>query len=282
MRVIRQAHHMARTAAALRRQGQTIGFVPTMGALHDGHLALIRAARHQNRVVVISLFVNPLQFGPQEDYARYPRDLRRDLNLAKAAGADIVFAPDASQVYPSGFCTSVEVEGLSDSLEGACRPGHFRGVATVVTKLLNLVQPAAVYVGQKDYQQALIIQRLIKDLNLPATFHMLPTVREPDGLAMSSRNQSLTPQQRAQASVVARALEAAKARIQEGERDARRVAQTVRARLSRVPAARVEYVAVVQAKTLEPLTRLAGRVAILVGVRLGTIRLIDNILVDVP
>ncbi len=272
---------MARTAAALRRQGKTIGFVPTMGALHDGHLSLIRAARRQNRVVVISVFVNPLQFGPREDYARYPRDLRHDLNLAKAAGADIVFAPDASQMYPTGFCTSVEVGGLSDSLEGACRPGHFRGVATVVAKLLNLVQPASVYVGQKDYQQALIIQRLIKDLHLPVAFRLAPTVREPDGLAMSSRNQSLTPQQRSQASVVAHALEAAKARIRDGERDARQVAQTVHTQLSRVPAVRVEYVAVVQAKTLEPLTRLAGHVAILVGVRLGTIRLIDNILVDV-
>ncbi len=282
MQVIRQAHQMARLAGALIRKGQTIGFVPTMGALHDGHLSLIRAAARETRVVVASLFVNPLQFGPHEDFERYPRDLKRDLNLSKAAGCDIVFAPDVSQIYPAGFCTSVEVEGLGRGLEGQSRPGHFRGASTVVLKLLHLVRPTVVYLGQKDYQQAVIIQRLVKDLSVPVQVRLMPTVREPDGLAMSSRNASLDEGARRQAPALFRALQAAREQIREGERDSRVLIERMRARIRQESSARVDYLALVDANTLEPLKTLHGRVAILGAMRLGSTRLIDNLLVAVP
>jgi len=281
MRLIKQAREMAHAAHALHRKGNTLGLVPTMGALHDGHLSLIRAAHRETDVVVVSVFVNPLQFGPTEDFERYPRDLKRDLNLAKAAGCDIVFAPDVSQMYPSGFSTSVEVVGFSDQLEGAARPGHFRGVATVVTKLLNLVHPTVAYVGQKDYQQALLIQRLVKDLDLPVTIRLMPTVREADGLAMSSRNVSLNAEERRQATVLFRALRLAKDQIRDGERRASWLIEAMRQLIAQEPLARIDYVAVVNAKALEPLTTLTGRVAILLAVWIGSTRLIDNILVDV-
>ncbi len=281
MQVIRQTHHMTRIAQGLRRAGETIGFVPTMGALHDGHMSLIRAAHRQTRVTVASLFVNPLQFGPKEDYTRYPRDLKRDLNLAKAGGCDLIFAPDVSQMYPTGFCTHVKVEGLSDRLEGASRPGHFRGVTTVVMKLFHVVQPSIAYFGQKDYQQALLIQRMVKDLNVPVTIRLMPTVREADGLAMSSRNAYLAAEERQHATVLYRALCAAKARIRAGERNPRRVIEAMRELLRRARTVRVEYLAVVDAATLEPLQIVRGDVAILVAARVGSTRLIDNLLVDV-
>jgi len=282
MRVIRQARDMSVTAQAIRRAGKTIGFVPTMGALHDGHLSLIRTARRQTQLVVVSIFVNPLQFGPQEDFERYPRDLKRDLNLAKHAGCDVVFAPDASQMYPADFRTSVQVEELSERFEGASRPGHFRGVATVVAKLFHLVQPAVAYVGQKDYQQAVLIQRMVKDLNLPVQVRLVPTVREPDGLAMSSRNALLTAQERRDAPVLYRALVAAKEQIRAGERDPQRLLDEMRRLISRGSSARIDYLAVVNAKTLEPLEQVRGHVAVLGALRLGATRLIDNLLVDVP
>ncbi|MBI3087545.1 MAG: pantoate--beta-alanine ligase [Candidatus Omnitrophica bacterium] len=281
MRVLKQARQMSLTAQALRRQARSVGFVPTMGALHDGHLSLIRAARRQTQVVVASIFVNPLQFGPGEDYERYPRDLRRDLNLAKAAGCDLMFAPHVSQIYPSGACTIVEVEGLGEQLEGASRPGHFRGVATVVATLFNLVQPTIAYVGQKDFQQAIIIQRLVKDLALPVQVRVLPTVREADGLAMSSRNAYLNTEERRQASALYQALSAAKEHLRRGERGAQRLVESMREVLDRCPLLRVDYLAVVNAKTLEPLTEARGSVALLGAVHVGTTRLIDNVLVDV-
>lgn len=281
MQVIRQVHHMARVVQAAKRSGRTIGFVPTMGALHDGHMSLIRAAHRQTQVTVVSLFVNPLQFGPKEDYARYPRDLKRDLNLAKAGGCDLAFAPDVSQTYPSGFCTYVEVEGLSGRLEGASRAGHFRGVTTVVMKLFHVVQPSVAYFGQKDYQQALLIRRMVKDLNVPIAIRLMPTVREADGLAMSSRNAYLTSEERQHATVLYRALCAAKARIRAGERNPRRVIEAMRELLRRARPVRVEYLAVVDAATLEPLEALRGDVAILVAAWVGSTRLIDNLLVDV-
>ncbi len=281
MRVIRQAREMSVTAQHVRRAGNTIGFVPTMGALHDGHLSLIRAAHRQTKVVVVSIFVNPLQFGPEEDVERYPRDPKRDLNLAKAAGCDIVFAPDASQMYPADFRTSVQVEELGERFEGAARPGHFRGVATVVAKLFHLVQPTVAYVGQKDFQQAVLIRRMVKDLSTPVAVRMLPTVREPDGLAMSSRNALLSPQERRDAPVLHRALVAAKAQIRAGERDPERLLDEMRRLIGREAQARVDYLAVVNANTLEPLERLRGHIAVLGAIRLGATRLIDNLLVDV-
>ncbi len=282
MQLVRQARQMTRVAQALRHKGKTIGFVPTMGALHDGHLSLIRAARRDTHVVVVSVFVNPLQFGPQDDYDRYPRDLKRDLNLAKAAGCHLVFAPDVNQMYPGGFCTHVEVEGLSDQFEGASRPGHFRGVATVVTKLLHLVQPTTAYFGQKDYQQAVLIQRLVKDLDLSVAVRMLPTVREPDGVAMSSRNVYLTPEERRQAPVLYQALQLGKARVLGGAHQAPVIIEAMEQLIAQAPSCRIDYLAMVHAKTLQPLEALEGRVAILVAASLGSTRLIDNVLVDVP
>jgi len=282
MRLIKQTEQMAHAAAVLRRTGKTIGFVPTMGALHDGHLSLIRAAHRQTDVTVVSIFVNPLQFGPQEDYERYPRDLKRDLNLAKAAGCDIIFAPHVSQIYPDHFCTSVEVQGLSDRLEGTLRPGHFRGVATVVLKLFHIVQPTIAYLGQKDYQQAVIIKQLIDDLNLSMEICLMPTVREPDGLAMSSRNSYLTADEHQRATVLFRALQTAKAHVRAGERQASALTAAIQQVISQEPAARLDYVAIVNAKTLEAVATLSGRVAILMAVWIGSTRLIDNLLVDVP
>ncbi len=282
MKLIRSAKRMAAISRRLQQRRRRIGFVPTMGALHEGHLSLIRAAREQNTVVIVSIFVNPLQFGPQEDFRRYPTMLRRDVRVAREAGADIVFAPGVAQVYPKGFQTMVEVDALARRWEGASRPGHFRGVATVVTILFELTRPTHAYVGQKDYQQALIIQRLVRDLHLPIRLHVLPTVREPDGLAMSSRNTSLSPAQRRQAPILYQALCLARDRIRAGERQAAPIIETMRRLISEAPGTRIDYVTIVDGKTLEPQWRLRGRGAVLLAVWIGTTRLIDNLLVDVP
>lgn len=281
MRVIRSPRQMALVSQRLAQQGKRIGVVPTMGALHEGHLSLIRRAASQNDVVIVTVFVNPLQFGPREDYAHYPRTLARDIRLSRAAGADIVFAPSVSALYPKGFQTTVEAGRLAARWEGTSRPGHFRGVATVVTLLIELTRPANAYVGQKDYQQALIVERLVRDLRLSPKLHVLPTVREPDGLAMSSRNAYLIPAQRRQAAVLYRALCVARARIRAGERRAPPILQAMRRLIRRAQDARIDYAAIVDAATLEPQRRLRGRVAILLAVWIGPTRLIDNLFVDV-
>ena len=281
MQVIRSSRRMAAFARRMRRQGKRIGLVPTMGALHDGHVALMRRARRANDLVVATIFVNPLQFGPREDYARYPRALRQDLRLAREAGVDIVFAPPLDAVYPPGFQTRLRAGPLAARWEGAVRPGHFDGVVTVVAILFQLTQPTDAYFGQKDYQQARIIARLIHDLQLPIRFHLCPTVREPDGLAMSSRNRYLLPQDRPRAAALIRALRAARARLRAGQRNAAFVQRQMWAILQREPGVRVDYAAITDAETLEPLTRVRGRVALLVAARVGRTRLIDNLLVDV-
>lgn len=281
MRVIRRVGQMASMAQRIRLAGRRIGFVPTMGALHEGHLSLIRAARRESDAVVVSVFVNPLQFGPREDFARYPRDLPRDARLAASEGTDVVFAPEASEMYPKGFCTSVEVEGLSRRLEGAMRPGHFRGVATAVATLFHTVQPTRAYFGQKDYQQAVIIRRMVKDLRLPVRIRVLPTIREPDGLAMSSRNAYLSRVERRQAAVLFRALGSGEDAIHDGERDPKRLRRRISGLMRLQPHVRVQEIAIVDADTLEPVKALTGRVAILVAARVGRMRLIDNLLVDV-
>ena len=280
--LIRSARRMAAVSQRLHQRRRRIGLVPTMGALHEGHLSLIRAARSQNDAVIVTIFVNPLQFGPQEDFRRYPRPLRSDTRLARSAGADLIFAPSVDQIYPKGFQTHVEVGALAERWEGASRPGHFRGVATVVALLCELTRPARAYVGQKDYQQALVIQRLIADLRLPIRLSILPTVREADGLAMSSRNAYLTATQRQQAAVLFRALQFARERIHAGEWQAAPLIEAMRRLISEAPDARIDYTALVDAKTLEPVWRLRGRLAVLLAVWIGTTRLIDNLLVDVP
>ena len=281
LRVIRSAEQMSGVSLRWQREGTRIGVVPTMGALHQGHASLIRAAAAENDMVVVTIFVNPLQFGPKEDYKTYPRTLSQDLEFATAAGATHVFTPSAEELYPPGFGTCVEPGALATRWEGQSRPGHFRGVATVVAILFELTRPTTAYFGQKDYQQALIIQRMVRDLRLPVRVRVLPTIREKDGLAMSSRNMYLNAAQRQQALVLSRALREAHTRIQSGERRAPRLISQIRQIIRRAISARIEYVTIVDAKTLQPLARLQERIAILLAVRIGRTRLIDNLLVDV-
>jgi pantoate--beta-alanine ligase len=263
---------------AARRDGARIGFVPTMGALHDGHLALVRAARELADVVVVSIFVNPLQFGPTEDFARYPRDLERDRGLACGAGADVIFAPAVEEMYPSWpMATTVSVAGVSAPMEGAKRPGHFDGVSTVVAKLFSIVGPCRAVFGEKDFQQLAVVRRMTADLSLPVEVIGHPTVREPDGLAMSSRNVYLDPAQRATAPVLHAALVAGRDAIAAGERDPAAVRARVRGMITAADGVELDYAEVVDAATLQPCDPLTGEVRLLVAARLGTTRLIDNV-----
>lgn len=266
--------------AQVRAQGQTVGFVPTMGALHEGHASLMRAARQETDVVVVSIFVNPTQFGPQEDLARYPRMLEQDLQLCARAGVALVFVPEAAEMYPAGFCTQVEVVGLQQVLCGIRRPTHFRGVATVVLKLFNIVGPDLAYFGQKDAQQARLLQQLVQDLNVPVQLRVCPIVREADGLAMSSRNQYLNQDQRRHAAALFQALELARRHILAGERRTAAVVQLLQQHLQTVPGASVDYAAVVDYTTLQPVEHLQGTILIALAVYFGTTRLIDNVLLD--
>ena len=275
--------HRVTTVAALRKalapwraRGQSVAFVPTMGAIHDGHLSLVRRARRSAGKVVASIFVNPLQFGPSEDFARYPRPLRADRARFAAAGVDLLWEPAVATIYPAGDRTRVRVAGLTESLEGAARPGHFEGVTTVVMRLLHAVQPDVLWLGQKDAQQATVLERMCTDLLVPVRVRRGATVRERDGLAMSSRNAYLSADERAQATALWVGLRAARARLVAGERSASRVAAAVRAELKRRPLVREEYIAVVDATTLEPVKSVRGRVLVAVAARVGPARLIDN------
>jgi len=280
---------IARTIAELRDAvlsergaGKRIGLVPTMGAFHEGHLALMRRAAEATGFVVVSLFVNPTQFNDPGDLARYPRDETRDAELARSAGVDLLFAPTPEEVYPPGFATTVEVARLSAPLEGAMRgPAHFRGVATVVTKLLNMVQPDDAFFGQKDAQQALIIECLVRDLDIPVRIEICPTVREADGLAMSSRNVRLDPEARRRAPAIARALHDVEARVAAGERDMRRAVHAAKSILSEA-GIHPEYFEAVSADTLDPVAHLDGRTLVAIAARLGDVRLIDNVIVSPP
>ena len=264
-----------------RTRGLSIGLVPTMGALHEGHASLIRAARAEMGFVAVSLFVNPTQFGPKEDLAKYPRPFEKDVALCAAEGVDLLFHPDPAVMYPPNFRTFVQVEGLQDVLCGGSRPGHFRGVVTVVLKLLNIVQPERAYFGQKDAQQVRVLEQMVRDLDVPVTLRVCPTVREPDGLALSSRNLYLNPDERKQATVLYRALEEIKRRVDGGERRAASLLQTARDLITREPAARLDYVSIVDWETLQPVEHLQGRILVALAVIIGTTRLIDNILLPV-
>jgi pantoate--beta-alanine ligase len=252
-----------------------------MGALHAGHLSLVETARAENGFVVVSIFVNPTQFGPNEDFNRYPRPLERDLALCRQAGVDLVFHPSVAETYPPGFRTYVEVTGMQDVLCGASRPGHFRGVATVVLKLFNSAQADRAYFGQKDAQQVRIIRQMVRDLNVPVQVRVCPIVREADGLALSSRNQYLDRDQRRHATALYQALVAARSLVEAGERDAGAVRQALAGRITATPGAVLDYAAIVDADTLEPCTRLRGEVLLALAVKFGGTRLIDNLLVHV-
>jgi pantoate--beta-alanine ligase len=254
-----------------------VGLVPTMGYLHEGHLSLVERARRESAAVAASLFVNPTQFGPSEDLARYPRDFERDRRLLEAAGCDLLFAPEPPEMYPAGFDTFVDVGPVAAPLEGERRPGHFRGVATVVLKLLNVVQPHRAYFGQKDAQQLAVLRKLVADLDVPVALVACPTVREPDGLALSSRNSYLTPEERRAAPVLHRALTAARERWLAGERDADALRQAMRDVLDAEPLARTDYVSVAHADTLQELSRAEPPALLSMAVFLGKARLIDNV-----
>jgi pantoate--beta-alanine ligase len=282
MEIINRRQRMSSVARKIRRdQDRTIGLVPTMGALHEGHLSLVREARRMCDVVVVSVFVNPTQFGAGEDYEHYPRNLTKDTALLTDYNVDYIFAPAAEEIYPKDFSTYVHVEGLSDQLEGAARPGHFRGVATVVAVLLNTIRPDFAFFGQKDAQQALIIKRLVKDLAFDTEIVVLPTVREDSGLAISSRNSYLSADEQESASVIHQALTKGKEAYKKGERHASKVAEIVRSTIETQPRVRVDYVSVVDAETLEKLDKLDERpILISVAAYVGKTRLIDNTILN--
>jgi pantoate--beta-alanine ligase len=276
---------MLDTIAAFRQARatlpDTLGFVPTMGYLHDGHLALVRQAKAECDHVAVSIFVNPTQFGPNEDLARYPRDLSRDLELLRAEGVALVFAPSVDEMYPQPYHTFVDVEGVTATLEGARRPGHFRGVATVVCKLFNIVRADRAYFGQKDAQQTVVIRQMVRDLNIPTAIVVVPTQREADGLALSSRNVYLDPAQRAAAPVLYRALEAAAQLYAKGERNAVMLRAAIQHTLAQQPLAQLEYVSVADPRTLQEVEREVEHGALVsLAVRFGTTRLIDNVMLE--
>ena len=280
MEIIRTVEWMKQVAREARAQGRLAGFIPTMGALHEGHASLVRAARQQCSPLVVSIFVNPKQFGPGEDFEKYPRQMDHDRAALEQLSVEYLFAPPAAEIYPNGFRTSVTVEGLSERLEGRSRPGHFRGVSTVVLKLLEIVQPRFAYFGRKDAQQARIIRQMTSDLNLDTEIVVCPIVREPDGLAMSSRNAYLQGDERRAATVLYRALEVVRREVLAGERDLLHLTATMRRVLDSEPLAAVDYAEIVDADSLEPVVRLRGNCLALLAVFLGRTRLIDNLLVE--
>jgi pantoate--beta-alanine ligase len=282
MEILRTVDSVRRWVKAQREAGRAIHFVPTMGYFHEGHLSLMRHAQQDNGAVIVSIFVNPLQFGAGEDLDRYPRDFERDRQMAESVGVDAIFYPDVAEMYPAGYQTEVHVKELSKPLCGRSRPGHFEGVATVVLKLFNIVTPDRAYFGMKDYQQLRVIQQLVRDMNLPVEIVPCPIVREPDGLAMSSRNVYLTPEERAAATVLYRSLQWAQAQVESGERDAHKLREGVFQQIKAEPLARIDYVEVVDAETLQPVERIERPTLIALAVFFGKARLIDNCLVAPP
>lgn len=279
MHIISSAAEMTAFSKAAQRAGKRVGFVPTMGALHEGHLSLVRAARAQSDVVVVSIFVNPTQFGPNEDFAKYPRSFDKDRAMLEGEGTDCIFCPSVEEMYPPGATTWVTVEGLSEKLDGRSRPGHFRGVTTVVSKLFNIVQPEAAFFGQKDAAQVAIIRKMVRDLNFDVNIVVCPIVRESDGLAMSSRNAYLNPEQRKQATVLHRTLECLRARIEQGKSKAENLISAGKQTMAKEPGVRLDYFEIVDPDTLDPIADVRGGALIAVAAYLGTTRLIDNLLV---
>jgi pantoate--beta-alanine ligase len=280
METIRTISWMKEKAREARLEQRVIGLVPTMGALHAGHLALVGRAKKECSPVYASIFLNPTQFGPNEDLSKYPRPLEADVEKLAKSGVEGLFLPSAEDMYPAGFSTYLHVEGISERLEGKSRPGHFRGVATVVLKLFEIVQPNYAYFGRKDAQQVCIIQKMVRDLNLDVELVICPTVREPDGLARSSRNEYLSPEERQAAGVLFRALQAAEMDLSAGVKDTLELQRTMRQILESEPKARVDYAEIVDAGTFDPVVRVEGRCYALLAVRIGNTRLIDNMLIQ--
>jgi len=279
MQILEHPGRMHALSDQLRAQGKKIGLVPTMGALHEGHLSLMRRCRSDNDISIMSLFVNPLQFDQKGDLKAYPRDLEGDLKMARAVGVDLVFAPTEPVMYPEGFQTFVTVEELTRRWEGEFRPGHFRGVATVVAKLFTIVKPHRAYFGQKDYQQALVVKRMVGDLYLDVEIVVMPIVRDPDGLALSSRNVNLSAEERKAALSLHRSLVFAEERVRAGERDAKAIVEGIQKIIERDPLARIDYIACCHSETLEPLERSEGTVLVAIAAWIGNTRLIDNVLI---
>jgi pantoate--beta-alanine ligase len=278
MELLTTRNRIRYAVAAARDAGRLIGLVPTMGALHAGHLSLVAASRQSCDVTVATIFVNPTQFGPNEDFATYPRNLKADLEKLRTAGVDFVFAPPVEEMYPEGNTTRVDVESIAAPLEGAFRTGHFRGVATIVAKLFNLIPADIAFFGQKDYQQSLVVRRMVADLDMPVRIEVCPIVRDTDGLAVSSRNAYLSPAERERALSISRSLRVAEERLRGGERDALAIAARVRETLMSGGIDRVDYAAVVDAETLAPLAQIEGPTAVLIAAHVGRTRLIDNLL----
>jgi pantoate--beta-alanine ligase len=280
MRIIRDIREMQTASRSARVQGSTVGFVPTMGALHNGHLSLVRRARTEASLVVVSIFVNPLQFGPTEDFTQYPRTLEADCARLEAEGVEIVFAPSSAQMFPAAVTTVVHVEGLSDKLDGRSRPGHFRGVSTVVAKLFHIVQPDFAVFGQKDAAQVAVLRRMVRDLNMDVQLIVAPIVREADGIALSSRNAFLTAEQRRQALVLHRALMQVEASVRSGETRSEQLCSAAHAVLASEPAAKLDYFEIVDPDTLEPIAEITQGALAAVAAQFGATRLIDNILLS--
>jgi pantoate--beta-alanine ligase len=281
MKVAKTIESVRNLVKAARSKGKKIGLVPTMGALHIGHISLIEAAAKKCDFVVVSIFVNPTQFGPGEDFEKYPRPLKADLEICRKAGVDVVFAPSPQQMYPGENLTWVNVEKLTEQLCGQFRPGHFSGVTTVCAKLFNIVAPDIAFFGQKDAQQAIVIKRMVTDLNMPLKIVVCPTVRQADGLAVSSRNQYLTRQQKKNAPLIYKSLQKCQKLIEDGVADSKTIINQMRKILQQAPSIKIEYISIVDADTLQELKKITGKVLTAVAVKIGPTRLIDNILVDV-
>ena len=281
MKIIKSIKQMQRFAKLAKKQGKTIGFVPTMGYLHKGHLSLARQAKKDTDIVVMSIFVNPTQFGQKEDLKKYPRDFKRDSRLAKLTGVDIIFYPSAKDMYPENYQTCVEVIELSKYLCGRFRPWHFKGVATVVTKLFNIVKPDIAYFGQKDAQQAIIIERMVEDLNMDLKIKVMPIVREPDGLAMSSRNAYLRPSERKHALVLKKALQKAVLMIESDEKDPKKIISSMQNVINSAPSSKIDYISIVDAAILKDIKTIKDNCLIALAVKIGNVRLIDNVKVHI-
>ncbi|MDP2980611.1 MAG: pantoate--beta-alanine ligase [Candidatus Omnitrophota bacterium] len=280
MKIYKSISSLIKKVREVKKHGYKIGLVPTMGFLHEGHMSLIRKARKDTDYVIVSIFVNPAQFGPKEDFKRYPRAIKRDLMLCEKEGADIIFTPEAKEMYPKDYATYVSVEKITYKLCGASRPGHFRGVSTVVAKLFNITMPDIAYFGQKDAQQAIIIKRMAEDLNMSVEIKVMPVVREKDGLAMSSRNVYLNRKERGRAQSIYKSLKSAKELFNEGERDSKKIINKIKRVINNQPDAKIDYAAIVDAKDLRDIKKISGEALVAIAVWIGKTRLIDNIMLN--